>query len=152
MRSDAVSLRCTGVPNAPVAIPTRFASGRLATYLQGYGDLMVSVNGWDPEVLVRFRAAEVVTSVGGAIDAIATTEQLEQIAELLPDEWLASAATGSPEQCAARVRSQFELGADGVVLHGATPAELAPVVEAYREDRPAGRFDAQLPNPGWSPR
>lgn len=126
--------------------------GRLATYLQGYGDLMVSVNGWDPEVLVRFRAAEVVSSVGGAIDAVATTERLEQIAELLPDEWLAAAATGTAQQCAERVLGQFDLGADGVILHGATPAELEPVVRAYRGLRPEGRFDAQLPNPGWSPR
>ncbi|MGH3745473.1 MAG: TIGR03857 family LLM class F420-dependent oxidoreductase, partial [Mycobacteriales bacterium] len=29
--------------------------GRLATYLQGYGDLMVSTNNWDPAVLQRFR-------------------------------------------------------------------------------------------------
>ena len=34
--------------------------GRLATYLQGYGDLMVRVNDWDPEVLARFRADEFV--------------------------------------------------------------------------------------------
>jgi hypothetical protein len=35
-----------------------------------------------------------------------------------------------------------------VILHGATPAELAPIVEAYRAVRPAGR--AELPaNPGW---
>ena len=30
--------------------------GRLATYLQGYGDLLVSTNDWDPDVLARFRA------------------------------------------------------------------------------------------------
>jgi len=30
--------------------------GRLGTYLQGYGDLMVRTNGWDPAVLERFRA------------------------------------------------------------------------------------------------
>ena len=29
---------------------------RLATYLQGDGDLMVRTNGWDPAVLERFRA------------------------------------------------------------------------------------------------
>jgi len=35
-----------------------------------------------------------------------------------------------------------------VILHGAAPAELAPVVEAYRRIRPAGRFDHLAPNPG----
>lgn len=106
--------------------------GRLATYLQGYGDLLVRTNNWDPAVLERFRADDIVASVPGAIDAIATTVQLEHIATLLPDEWLAPAATGSPQQCAAAVAAQLDLGADGVILHGATPAELTSVVDAYR--------------------
>jgi probable F420-dependent oxidoreductase len=106
--------------------------GRLATYLQGYGDLMVETNHWDPAVLERFRGDEVVKSVPGAIDGKATTEQLERIAGLIPAEWLAPAATGSPEQCVAAIRGQLDLGADGVILHGASPAELAPIVQAYR--------------------
>ena len=124
--------------------------GRLATYLQGYGDLMVSVNGWDPEVLARFRADEFVAGFGAAFDAKGTTEDLERVAELLPDEWLAAAATGTAAECATRVAGQFDLGADGVILHGATPAELAPVVAAYRERRPGGRFDGLPANPGAS--
>jgi hypothetical protein len=28
------------------------------------------------------------------------------------------------------VREQFELGADGVILHGASPADLEPIVHA----------------------
>jgi probable F420-dependent oxidoreductase len=106
--------------------------GRLATYLQGYGDLLVRTNGWDPAVLDRFRADPTVGEVRGAIDAKATTEQLERLAELIPAEWLAPSATGSPEQCASAVRGQLALGCDGVILHGADPTELAPVVEAYR--------------------
>jgi alkanesulfonate monooxygenase SsuD/methylene tetrahydromethanopterin reductase-like flavin-dependent oxidoreductase (luciferase family) len=93
---------------------------------------MVHTNRWDPVPLARFRADDVVTSVRGAIDQVATTEQLEHIATLIPDEWLAPAATGSPARCAKAVRGQLDLGADGVILHGASPSELAPVVEAYR--------------------
>jgi probable F420-dependent oxidoreductase len=122
--------------------------GRLATYLQGYGDLMVSTNGWDPAVLARFRADAVVSSIPGAIDGVADVEQLEHIATLLPDEWLEPSARGSAETCAARVLRQMDLGVDGVIMHGATPAELAPVVSAYRELRPAGRFDDLAANPG----
>ena len=122
--------------------------GRLGTYLQGYGDLMVATNRWDPDVLARFRKDEVVTSVPGAIDAKADTATLEHIAKLLPEEWLEPAATGSPPRCAERVLRQFDLGVDGVIMHGATPSELAPVVDAYRPRRPAGRFDALDPNPG----
>jgi probable F420-dependent oxidoreductase len=125
--------------------------GRLGTYLQGYGDLLVRVNGWDPAVLEAFRADERVSSVGGALDAVATTEQLRSIRELLPEEWLAAAATGTAEECARTVLGQFDCGADSVILHGATPDELAPVVDAYRKLRPAGRFDALPLNPGASP-
>ncbi len=104
--------------------------GRLATYLQAYGDLMVRTNGWDPAVLERFRADEFVRTFPGALDAKGTTADLERVAPLIPEEWLAPAATGSPEQCAATVRAQFDLGCDGVIMHGATPTELAPIVAA----------------------
>ena len=116
-----------------IAEPLRIKKsvGRLATYLQGYGDLMVKTNRWDPAVLQRFRADPIVQSVPGAIDGVGTPEQLEHIASLIPDEWLAPSATGSPEQCAAAVRNQFALGCDGVIMHGASPEELAPIVEAY---------------------
>ena len=122
--------------------------GRLATYLQGYGDLLVATNGWDPSVLERFRTDEVVASMAGAIDTVADEGALAHIATLLPDEWLEPAATGSAERCAARVLDQFALGVDGVIMHGATPTELAPVVAAYRTIRPAGRFDGWPANPG----
>jgi probable F420-dependent oxidoreductase len=105
--------------------------GRLATYLQGYGDLLVSTNNWDPAVLERFRADEVVNSVRGALDAAATTEQLEHLRTLLPEEWLAPMATGSAADCAVAIKGQLALGCDGVIMHGATPTELAPVVAAY---------------------
>jgi alkanesulfonate monooxygenase SsuD/methylene tetrahydromethanopterin reductase-like flavin-dependent oxidoreductase (luciferase family) len=105
--------------------------GRLATYLQAYGDLMVETNRWDPAVLKRFREDPVVASFRTAIDVDGTTEQLEHIATLIPDEWLAPSATGSPEQCAAAVRGQFDLAADAVIMHGASPDELAPIVHAY---------------------
>jgi len=105
--------------------------GRLATYLQGYGDLLVDTNGWDPSVLERFRADPIVSSVRG-LDSVGTTEQLEHVATLIPDEWLAPAATGSPSQCVAAIRNQFALGCDAVIMHGATPTELTPIVAEYR--------------------
>ena len=40
-------------------------------------------------------------------------------------------AAGSPEQCVAAIRGQLDLGCDGVILHGATPDELTPIVDQY---------------------
>ncbi|WP_166134041.1 TIGR03857 family LLM class F420-dependent oxidoreductase [Nocardioides ochotonae] len=121
--------------------------GRLATYLQGYGEVLVSANGWDPEVLRRFREDPLVSGYAGAFDAVGTVDELGRLAELLPAEWL-PAAYGSPAQCAARVGDQLDAGADSVILHGATPAELAPVLDAWRTVRPDG-LDALPRNPGW---
>jgi probable F420-dependent oxidoreductase len=132
----------------PADVRLKKTVGRMATYLQAYGDLMVRTNEWDPAVLAAFRADPFVAGFRGALDGKATTAELEHVATLIPDEWLAAAGTGSAEQCAAEVLRQMDLGADSVILHGAAPAELAPVVEAYRRIRPAGRFDHLDANPG----
>ena len=77
-------------------------------------------------------ATAVVAGFLGGIDSNATAAQLERIATLIPDEWLAPSATGTPEQCADAVRGQLAMGCDGVIMHGATPSELEPIVAAYR--------------------
>ena len=105
--------------------------GRLATYLQGYGDLMVRTNGWDPAALERFRNDPFVAGYRGALDDTATTEELEQVAGLIPDEWLEPMATGSPAQCAEAVKGQLAMGCDGVIMHGVNPSQLRSVVAAY---------------------
>ncbi len=108
---------------------------------------MVKTNGWDRAVLQRFREDAFVAGFRGAIDTAATTEELEHVASLIPEAWLAPAATGSVERCVAKVQEQFALGCDGVILHGASPAELEPIVAAYRKARPAERFDGLVANP-----
>jgi probable F420-dependent oxidoreductase len=109
--------------------------GRLGTYLQGYGDLLVRTNGWDHAVLDRFLADPVIAGVAG-LDTAGTVEQLEHAAMLIPDQWLEHAATGSAAECAAAVRGQLDLGCDGVIMHGCTPRELEPVLAAYLEAYP----------------
>jgi alkanesulfonate monooxygenase SsuD/methylene tetrahydromethanopterin reductase-like flavin-dependent oxidoreductase (luciferase family) len=84
------------------------------------------------------------------IDQRATTAELEQIAALIPEAWLAPAAGGSPAQCVEKIRAQFELGVDGVILHGASPTDLAPIVDVYRTKRDASRFVHLPVNPAAS--
>ena len=50
-------------------------------------------------------------------------------------------------QCVEAIQGQLELRCDGVILHGASPQELEPIVAAYRKQRPAGRFDHLAANP-----
>ena len=47
-----------------------------------------------------------------------------------PEAWLEGSATGSPEQCAAAVRGQPDLGVDAVILHGGSPEILRRAVAA----------------------
>ena len=124
--------------------------GRMGTYLQAYGDLMVRTNDWDPAVLKRFREDDFVAGFRGSLDQKATTSELELVAELIPDEWLAAAASGTPEQCVKAIQGQFDLGADSVILHGASPQDLAPIVEEYRRHRDAQSFRHLSVNPGRS--
>ena len=122
--------------------------GRLATYLTGYGEVLVRVNGWDPAGLAAFRADPRLASHPGALDATDDLDLLRHARDVLPDEWLACAAVGGPEHCADRIAGQLALGADSVVLHGATPDELAPVLAAWRTRRDPARFAHLDVNPG----
>lgn len=119
----------------------RYLTARMGTYLQApnYGELLVDINEWDPARLERFRAAEVVRTMPGGIDQVATLDQLKEIRELIPDEWL-PAATGTPEACAQRFVDQFDAGADGIIVHACTPEELAPILGAYEKIRPNEKF------------
>lgn len=121
---------------------------RLATYLEGYGDLLIRTNNWDPAVLQRFQEDPVVTSIPGGIDHKATPDQIEQIAALIPDEWLEPSATGSSQQCVELIRKEFDYGADAVIMHGATPDELEPIVAAYRARHPYGMIAVRATGSG----
>lgn len=150
---DPASVRiwaCTAVveDSIPHELRLKKTVGRLATYLQGYGDLMVRINNWDPGDLQAFREDPLVSTFQGAFDAVATVSDLEYLAEkVIPASWLECAVTGPANACARQVADQFETtGVDSVIMHGATPAQLAPVLEAYGSVR---RTQTELPaNPG----
>lgn len=126
----------------------RKLAGRLATYLTGYGDVLVRINDWDPRELERFRTDERLSAHAGALDATDDLEILRHARGVLPDEWLDCAAVGSADYCADRIQGQLDLGVDSVVLHGATPDELAPVLAAWRARRDPKRFAHLESNPG----
>jgi hypothetical protein len=45
------------------------------------------------------------------------------------------------------VRARFDAGADGVLLHGSAPQDLAPLLEAWPGYRPNG-LEGRSANPG----
>jgi probable F420-dependent oxidoreductase len=142
------SVLATVTDLVPEELRLRKLVGRLATYLQGYGGALVRANHWDLADLERFRQDPVVRGHAGAFDAVGTVEDLSHLRDrVLPAAWLAASATGSPATCAARILDQLDAGADSVILHGATPDELAPVLDAWQEIRPAG-LDSLPVNPG----
>lgn len=121
---------------------------RLATYLQipGYGEALVDVNGWDHEVLQAFRLAPVVANMRGAIDSVASLQQLAEIEPLIPASWR-PAAIGDAKTCAMRWLDQFKAGADGIIIHASTPEEFAPVLAEYAAIRPADLFAGRTNRP-----
>ena len=127
----------------------KYIIARLATYLQipGYGDMLVQINGWDPEVLEAFRQSDAVRSVGGLIDSVATTAQMAEVEKEIPEEWR-PAAVGNARECAEAWLTQFEAGADGIIIHASTPEEFAPVVEEYERIRPSHLFEGRTNRPG----
>jgi 5,10-methylenetetrahydromethanopterin reductase len=125
-------------------------AGRMTTYMQipGYGELIVDANGWDRAVLDRVRAHPLFAGLKGSADAAFTLEQLAEIADVYPDEWLIDAnAVGPAAQCARRLNDQFAAGASGVVLHASAPAEMVSLLDAYAAVRDP-RLDARSPVPG----
>lgn len=127
----------------------KFIVARLATYLQipGYGEMLVDVNGWDMEILHSFRTHDDVRSVGGAVDSVASLEQIARIDKLIPDEWR-PAAIGDAKACAEAWVGQLEAGADGIIIHASTPEEFAPVLAEYEKIRPNERFEGRTNRPG----
>ena len=87
----------TVTDDLPEELRLRKLVGRLATYLQGYGAVLVRANGWDPADLERFRADDLVQGYPGAFDAVGTPDELRHLRDdVLPPAWLEAAATGTP--------------------------------------------------------
>ncbi len=126
----------------------RLIVARLATYLQipGYGEMLVAVNGWDADVLERFRADAAVRAIPGLIDSVASLEQIAAVEKLLPESWR-PAAVGDAKTCTARWLEEFEAGADGIIIHASTPEEFAPVLREYERIRPEALFAERTNRP-----
>ena len=114
----------------PEELALRKTVGRLATYLQGYGQVLVDANGWSRDDLDPVPGGP----AGGRLPGSLRRGRDHRAADLPARRgdprgsgWRPR-RPGLPRQCAARIADQLAAGADSVILHGATPTELAPVV------------------------
>ena len=106
---------------------------RAISYFQvrGLGELLVAANDWDPAVLTAIREHASVTGKGIA-DTALTRDRLVDVADVIPQEWFDDgAAVGSVDLCVGRARAYRAVGADEVLLHGASPAEAAPMIARW---------------------
>ena len=74
---------------------------RMATYMQapGYAEMLIALNDWDIKVLEDFRAHPLVSSMPGGIDGVASLEQLREISNLIPQEWLPRCSRHTQAMC-----------------------------------------------------
>jgi probable F420-dependent oxidoreductase len=132
---DALRVCATVVvaPDLDADEETEVVAGRAVTYFQipGFGELLAATNGWEPGPLERLRAHPLMASLRGSADAVFTRAELVEVGGALPSEWLTSAsASGSGSACAARTAEYLAAGADELILHGSTPAQLAPLLDS----------------------
>jgi alkanesulfonate monooxygenase SsuD/methylene tetrahydromethanopterin reductase-like flavin-dependent oxidoreductase (luciferase family) len=110
-------------------------NARGAGYFQvsGLGDALVAANGWDAADLARYRRHPNLVAIGDRqADKALSRQELVEISHTLPDHWLgSSSASGTAAQCATRLTEYLDAGADELILHGTTGADLEPLVRAF---------------------
>jgi probable F420-dependent oxidoreductase len=103
---------------------------RAVTYYQipNFGEQLARVNGWSVDDLAALRAHPHLAGLRGAADSVRTREELTEVAESVPVDWIRSAsAVGSAADCRRTFDRYRDAGADELVLHGSTPDQLGPL-------------------------
>jgi 5,10-methylenetetrahydromethanopterin reductase len=118
-------------------------------------DGICDANGWDRSVAVEVRKAmaeiDGVPKPGTLGDEHTSREiaDLRKVMALYPTQWIREGcAAGSAEECAPLLTERFEAGADGILFHGTTPDDLAPLLRLWRKQRPVALFEGRSVNPG----
>lgn len=154
VRVWAIAVTACDVPEAEMLT---FVIRRMNTYLamQGMYESICEANGWDFAVIERVKRlmAEIDgEKAEGTIGDEHTSRDLNDIrraAEVYPQSWIDQGSiVGDPKTATAKIIERFDAGADGVLLHGSTPAHLGTLIDRWALDRPAARFAGLSVNPG----
>jgi 5,10-methylenetetrahydromethanopterin reductase len=136
---DPDSVRVYGelvvAPDMDADAADRIVAARALTYfdMQGLGEALFAVNNWDPGTLARIRSHPHMKRVSTFADHDLTIdERIEVVHDTVPADWLReTSGGGAAAEVASRLRAYLDAGIDELVLHGASPSELASVVAAF---------------------
>jgi probable F420-dependent oxidoreductase len=136
---DPDSVRVYGelvvAPDMDADAADRIVAARALTYfdMQGLGEALFAVNGWEIETLARIRSHPHMKRVSTFADHDLTIEErIEVVHDTVPADWLRdTSGGGDAADVASRLRAYLDAGIDELVLHGASPSELASVVAAF---------------------
>jgi 5,10-methylenetetrahydromethanopterin reductase len=109
---------------------------RAVTYFQipGYGESLVTANGWDPRILREIRNHPMISGDDVIADFRYHRKDLMQVARLVPDEWMQrSCGIGTVAECLKTARALKDAGVDEIATYGSTPAQNAALVAAWRQ-------------------
>jgi probable F420-dependent oxidoreductase len=94
---------------------------------------IVTTNGWDEAPMARLAATDLARLEYGAGSVEEKRRMMGEAVSMLPAEWLTTgAAVGSVAQCVGRLGQYLAVGVDCILLHGTTPDQQGPLVEAMR--------------------
>jgi probable F420-dependent oxidoreductase len=116
----------------------QLAHGRAVSYFvyPGYGENLARVNGWDEEVVRAVRNHPMFTGAAKVPDMMFQRHEMLAPAELIPDEWMHdSCAIGPHEECVRALERYLDAGAHEIATYGSTPAQNAPLIDAWRSAR-----------------
>lgn len=124
------------VVTAPDSLPADqridIVEARAVSYFMHHsiGHALAAANGWDPEPIRRLLEADLARFEYGEGSIATKRKMMADMANLLPPEWLSSAAaTGSERQCAEKLGEYWNTGIDHVLIHGTKPAAQAGLLE-----------------------
>jgi len=98
------------------------------------GQQLVNANGWDSTPIDRLAETGLARLEYGSGDPQEARRLMAEAVSLLPPDWLTTgAAIGSVDQCVKRLGDYVDAGVDHILLHGTTPDQQLPLVEAMRK-------------------
>jgi 5,10-methylenetetrahydromethanopterin reductase len=111
------------------------AHGRAVTYLQypGYGETLVRVNGWDPQVLEDVRNHTQFQGLTEVADRAFQRHEMMEVAAAVPDSAMDECcALGSVDECVTSLQRFIDAGAQEIATYGSTPGQNAGLIDAWR--------------------